>query len=241
MAATPAWLAAVEALLNRGVHASMQATALARRLAGTALLLDIEGMASIRISVVGERLSLIGAGALDSPADATIVGSPLALLRLAGATGLGGTTGFGGATGLGGTTGFGGATGLGGTTGFGGATGFGGTTGGAAVGGDPEIANSYRELLVLARPDFEEELSRLMGDVPARPLSQFALKTVEWVRRARRTAGENIAEYLQEESRDLVNKPELDEFLQGVDTLRETADRVGARIARLEQRLKGSA
>jgi len=216
MAATPAWLAAVEALLNRGVHASMQATALARRLAGTTLLLDIEGMASIRISVVGERLSLIGAGApLDSqdcePADATIVGSPLALLRLAGATGLGGTTGFGGAT------------------------------GGAAVSGDPEIANSYRELLALARPDFEEELSRLMGDVPARALSQFALKTVEWVRRARRTAGENIAEYLQEESRDLVNKPELDEFLQGVDTLRETADRVGARIARLEQRMKGSA
>jgi ubiquinone biosynthesis protein UbiJ len=46
---------------------------------------------------------------------------------------------------------------------------------------------------------------------------------------------------LQEESRDLVNKPELEEFLHGVDTLRETADRVDARIARLEQRLKGSA
>ena len=57
----------------------------------------------------------------------------------------------------------------------------------------------------------------------------------------RRTAGENIAEYLQEESRDLVNKTELEEFLQGVDMLRETADRVEARIARLEQRLKGSA
>jgi len=93
----------------------------------------------------------------------------------------------------------------------------------------------------LARPDFEEELSRLIGDVPARSISQLALKTVEWARKARHTAGENIAEYLQEESRDLVNKTELDEFLQGVDTLRETADRVDARIARLEQRLKGSA
>jgi len=209
MAATPAWLAAVEALLNRGVHASMQATALARRLGGTALLLNIEGMASIRMSAAGGRLSLISAGSpLDlqacEPAAATIVGSPLALLRLAGATGLGGATG-------------------------------------AVVSGDPDIANSYRELLALARPDFEEELSRLIGDVPARRLSQFALKTAEWARRARRTAGENIAEYLQEESRDLVNKPELDEFLQGVDALRETADRVGARIARLEQRLKGSA
>jgi ubiquinone biosynthesis protein UbiJ len=215
MAATPAWLAAVEALLNRGVHASMRATALARRLDGTAMRLDIEGMASIRVSVVHGRLSLTGVDPpLDSracePVDATIVGSPLALLRLAGTSGLGGATGFGGAT------------------------------RGAAVSGDAEIANSYRELLALARPDFEEELSRLVGDVPARRLSQFALKTIEWARRARRTAGENIAEYLQEESRDLVNKPELDEFLHGVDTLRETVDRVDARIARLEQRLKGS-
>jgi ubiquinone biosynthesis accessory factor UbiJ len=206
MAATPAWLAAVEALLNRGVHASMRATALARRLDGTAMRLDIEGMASIRVSVVHGRLSLTGVDPpLDSracePVDATIAGSPLALLRLAGATG---------------------------------------ARARAAVSGDAEIANSYRELLALARPDFEEELSRLVGDVPARRLSQFALKTVGWARKARRTAGENIAEYLQEESRDLVNKPELDEFLHGVDTLRETVDRVDARIARLEQRLKGS-
>jgi ubiquinone biosynthesis accessory factor UbiJ len=212
MAATPAWLAAVEASLNRGVYASMQATALARRLGGTALLLNIEGMASIRINVVRGRLSLTGArSSLDSeavePADATISGSPLALLRLAGATGSGKAAGGRG----------------------------------AVVSGDAEIANSYRELLALARPDFEEELSRLIGDVPARRLSQFALKTVEWARGARRTAGENIAEYLQEESRDLVNKPELEEFLHGVDTLREAADRVDARIARLEQRLKGSA
>jgi ubiquinone biosynthesis protein UbiJ len=197
----------------------MQATALARRLGGTALLLNIEGMASIRISAAGGRLSLIGAGSsLDSaagePANATIAGSPLALLRLAG----------GGRADMPRTDPAHPARGA-----------------GAVVSGDAEIANAYRELLALARPDFEEELSRLLGDVPARALSQFAVKTLEWARRARRTAGQNIAEYLQEESRDLVNKPELEEFLHGVDTLRETADRVDARIARLEQRLKGSA
>jgi ubiquinone biosynthesis accessory factor UbiJ len=212
MTATPAWLAAFEALLNRGVQASMQATALARRLGGTALRLDIEGMTSIRISVLGGRLSLTGAGPLDSQAGdpgahavagASIAGSPLALLRLAAGSASRGA--------------------------------------GVSVSGDAEIANSYRELLALARPDIEEELSRLVGDVPARALSQFAAKTVQWAVRARRAAGENIAEYLQEESRDLVNKPELDEFLQGVDLVRETADRVDARIARLEQRLKGRA
>ena len=51
--------------------------------------------------------------------------------------------------------------------------------------------------------------------------------------------GENIAEYLQEEGRDLVNRTELEEFLHGVDQLRETGDRVEARLGRLEARLPG--
>ena len=55
-------------------------------------------------------------------------------------------------------------------------------------------------------------------------------------RRARRTAGENIAEYLQEEGRDLVTKTEMEEFLRGVDSVRESIDRIEARLNRIEQR-----
>ena len=67
--------------------------------------------------------------------------------------------------------------------------------------GDAEIANLYRDLFAAARPDLEEELSRWVGDLPARHLSQLAKSVRTWARRARRTAGENIAEYLQEEGR----------------------------------------
>ncbi len=94
---------------------------------------------------------------------------------------------------------------------------------------------------MLARPDPEEELSRFIGDFPARRLWQFAGQVRNFAQRVRRTAGANIAEYLQEESRDLVNRTELDEFLRGVDELRETADRIEARLGRLERRLKGAA
>ena len=111
----------------------------------------------------------------------------------------------------------------------------------AQIRGDAEIANLYRELFMLARPDPEEELSRWIGDFPARRVSQFARRTLQAARSLRRTVGENIAEYLQEESRDLANKVEIEEFLRGVDELRETADRVEARLKRLEQRLEGSA
>jgi ubiquinone biosynthesis accessory factor UbiJ len=110
----------------------------------------------------------------------------------------------------------------------------------AQIRGDAEIADRYRELIALARPDPEEELSRWIGDLPARRVSQFASGALEWARRARRTAAMNIAEYLQEEGRDLVNKTELEEFLRGVDELRDTADRVGTRLGRLEARLNGA-
>jgi len=107
------------------------------------------------------------------------------------------------------------------------------------ISGDAEVAARYRELLELARPDWEEELSRLIGDLPARRLSLVARAALSWARGFARSAQANVAEYLQEESRALVSKPEVEEFLGQVDALRETADRVEARIARLERRLGG--
>ena len=107
------------------------------------------------------------------------------------------------------------------------------------VSGDAESAARYRELLELARPDWEEELSRLIGDLPARRGALAARAALTWARGFARSAQANVAEYLQEESRALVSKPEVEEFLAQVDALRETADRVEARIARLERRLDG--
>jgi ubiquinone biosynthesis accessory factor UbiJ len=209
MAATPVWLAAIEALLDRGIQASMQATTLARRLEGTALRLDIDGLTAVRASVTGGRLALIAADVSERTgadrSDATISGSPFALIHLV----RGGVN-------------------------------RGAKETAAQIRGDAEIANLYRQLIASSSPDLEEELSRIVGDLPARRLSQLAKQTMTWARKARRVAGENIAEYLQEESRDLVNKPELEEFLHGVDALREMADRVEARLSRIEQRLKGS-
>jgi len=204
MPATAAWLASAEALLNRCIDSSAQAAAVARRLQGTSLQVDIEGMTRIRATARQGRLTLLAGD--DSAADAAISGSLPALLQLF----------KGGANREPGTP-------------------------AAQIRGDAEIANRYRELFVLARPDPEEELSRWIGDLPARRVSLLAQRALSLVRRARRTAGENIAEYLQEEGRDLVNRTELEEFLRGVDELRETADRIEARLGRLEQRLKGAA
>jgi ubiquinone biosynthesis protein UbiJ len=111
---------------------------------------------------------------------------------------------------------------------------------GVSIRGDAEVANLYKELLVSARPDLEEELSRFIGDMPARQVSRAAASVIDWLKDARRTAGQNIAEYLTEESRDLVSPTELEEFLASVDVVREAADRFEARLRVLELRARSA-
>lgn len=107
--------------------------------------------------------------------------------------------------------------------------------GGAQVQGDAEIAEGFRRLLVAARPDLEEELSRVTGDVAAHYLARFARETAEFGRRAGDTLARNVAEYLTEESRDLPPRAEVEEFLAGVDQLREAVDRLDSRLAAVQR------
>jgi ubiquinone biosynthesis accessory factor UbiJ len=105
-----------------------------------------------------------------------------------------------------------------------------------AIEGDTELAQKYRELALLLRPDLEEELARLIGDAPAHQLGRFASLALDWSRRAAETTVRNAAEYLAHERADLVPRAEADQFLRGVDALREAVDRLEARIGELERR-----
>ena len=98
------------------------------------------------------------------------------------------------------------------------------------IDGDAELAQKFRELALLLRPDLEEELSLVLGDVPAHQLGRFARAAFGWTRKAATTTVRNVAEYLGHERQDLVPRAEADQFLQGVDTLREDVDRLAARI-----------
>jgi ubiquinone biosynthesis protein UbiJ len=98
------------------------------------------------------------------------------------------------------------------------------------IDGDAELAQKFRELTLLLRPDLEEELSLVLGDVPAHQLGRFARAAFGWTRKAAATTVRNVGEYLGHERRDLVPRSEAEQFLQGVDTLREDVDRLAARI-----------
>ena len=98
------------------------------------------------------------------------------------------------------------------------------------ISGDVELAQKFRELARLLRPDIEEELAGAIGDIPAHQLGRLARAALGWTRHAAATAVQNVAEYLSHERRDLVPRPEGDQFLKGVDQLREDVDRFEARL-----------
>jgi ubiquinone biosynthesis accessory factor UbiJ len=106
--------------------------------------------------------------------------------------------------------------------------------GGVRIEGDAEVAQRFRDLLGHAQPDFEEELARVIGDVAARNLANLARGFLDFGRKAGRSLAGNVSEYLQEEGRDLPTRTEVEEFLVGVDRLRDDVERLDARLARVE-------
>lgn len=103
------------------------------------------------------------------------------------------------------------------------------------ISGDPLVARDFRDLISLAAPDLEEELSRLVGDMAARQAGNLLRGFAGWGLDAADRMSRTVGEYLQEESRDLPARPEVEAFLDGVDDLAGDAARLEARIRRLEQ------
>jgi len=192
-------------LLNRNIADSRKAQALCRQLDGRVVSLTVEGTPlAFFFRAEGGRVSL--APNHDGATDASLSGTPIALLALAGPRAEGALRG-----------------------------------GGVRIEGDAEVAQKFRELLEQARPDFEEELARVIGDVAARQVANLARGFLDWGRKAGGSLATNVAEYLQEEGRDLPTRTEVEEFLAGVDRLRDDADRLEARLARLETRGRAAA
>jgi ubiquinone biosynthesis protein UbiJ len=115
------------------------------------------------------------------------------------------------------------------------------TTGSSVhIEGDAEVAHGFSELLKLAKPDLEEELSRVVGDVAAHQLGNTVRSLLGFGRRVGDTFLQNAGEYLSEEGRDVPSKTEAEEFTRGVDTLRDDVERFAARLNALERKTSNS-
>jgi ubiquinone biosynthesis protein UbiJ len=100
--------------------------------------------------------------------------------------------------------------------------------------GDAEVARSFQSLLKYSKPDLEEELSGFVGDVAAHAMGDIVRNIRRWGLDAGNTLRQNVSEYLQEESRALPTRYEVEDFRKRVDTLRDDVARLDARLRRLE-------
>jgi ubiquinone biosynthesis protein UbiJ len=102
--------------------------------------------------------------------------------------------------------------------------------------GDGDAGARFQELAALLRPDLEAGLAQVIGDVPAFGLGSLVRKALDFGRAGVATQAANVGEYLAHEKRVLVPRAEARQFIEGVDALRERADRLEARVAALEAR-----
>lgn len=198
MSKVPLVFQPLEALLNRGLRASTDASRRCRGLQDSSFRIELDGLGlGFTLVSLGDTIEL----SQRQQADAMLSGSPLSLARLL-------------------------------------ATGDEGLLRSKAVriSGDPMVARDYRELIALAVPDFEEELARLVGDVAAVQIGKLARGFTGWGLDAADRLSRSMAEYLQEESRELPSRAEVEAFLDGVDELAGAADRLEARLGQLERR-----
>ena len=106
------------------------------------------------------------------------------------------------------------------------------------IAGDADLAQLLGRLAGQLRWEYEEDLSKLIGDAPA----HFAVAQGKKIASAGKAAGrdllENAVEYLSEEKRVLLNQRDFAIHKNQLMELRDSVERLDKRIALLQQRSK---
>lgn len=103
--------------------------------------------------------------------------------------------------------------------------------------GDAELARRLQRLAERFDPDWQQPFAAVFGDVLGVQIANGVAAALRQARDGGRRFAASAAEYVTEESRDVVPRAELDAFHDDVDTLRDDAERLKARVARLAKRI----
>ena len=118
-----------------------------------------------------------------------------------------------------------------------GRTGEGMFSGEVEIDGDVELGQQIQRIFEKLDIDWEEHLSRISGDIIAHQIGNTVRDLFAWGERAAEHLGRDTADYLQEERDVLPVDWEVEEFIKGVDTLRNDVDRIEARVKRLAKHI----
>lgn len=102
------------------------------------------------------------------------------------------------------------------------------------ISGDAELARKLEKVMRDFRPDIEEAFAQTFGDVVGVPMARIVTGAFAWTRDSAKAFALDAAEFLRDESGDLVATPQAEQFYDDVDALRERTDRLEARIKRVQ-------
>lgn len=101
--------------------------------------------------------------------------------------------------------------------------------------GDADLAQAISELGQHLRWDGEQELSRVVGDIPARRITQAGQSLLHSMARNVQKLQENMAEYLLDENPLLVRPIEVNAFSRDVGRTRDDVERLMKRLENVER------
>ncbi|NKB46302.1 MAG: sterol-binding protein [Legionellales bacterium] len=167
---------------------------------GKVLLIQVDGLPAVcYLKFVGGNLELHAD--YPDPVDVTLVGTPLALMRLGMSQGTD-------------------ALGL--------------LKEHVVMTGDAAFAENVKQIFDQMHIDWEELLAPWIGDLMAYEVGSTGRRLSDWMHRTCQSMQQNMTEYLQEETRQLPPRLEIEDFYQQVDELMMDVDRLRARVALLE-------
>jgi len=106
--------------------------------------------------------------------------------------------------------------------------------------GEVETAQLFNELFEKHQIDWEEHLSKIIGDVTAHKMMQLLRKPAGFIKTNQEKLSKDITEYCQEEAMLLPSNNEVEIFRRDIDELRLQIDRLQAKIELLKKKIPPS-
>lgn len=101
------------------------------------------------------------------------------------------------------------------------------------ISGDAELARRMQQLAERFDPDWQQPFTSVFGEVIGVQVAQATRAALRQARDGAQRLAETTAEFLTEESRDVVGRAELNAFHDDVDSVRDGVERLAARVQRL--------
>ncbi|MGZ8261900.1 MAG: ubiquinone biosynthesis accessory factor UbiJ [Methylotenera sp.] len=101
--------------------------------------------------------------------------------------------------------------------------------------GDTHLAAELAKVFSNMRWDYEDDLSKLVGDIPANKIGQLGRHVAKTAKETSIDLAEMLSEYWQEENPLIAKKRHVEQFNSQVDILRADVERFEKRLEKLTQ------